>query len=671
MESLLHDILTWVGQHPGWAYAAIFVVAMTESLAIVGMIVPGVMLLLGAGALITTGAIGFWPAWIAASAGAIAGDGLSYSLGRHYNQQIRGVWPFTRIPDQLDQGVAFFERHGSWSVVLGRFFGPTRAIIPLVAGMLRMPPRQFYLANAGSGIVQTLAYLVPGMIFGASLKLAAEAAVRLAILAALLIAGLWITIWLMHRIYLLLAPHASSWLQGLLRWAELHPGMGRIAKALADPNHPDARTLTALASVLILAFLALGVLVGFTLFGAPDLALNRTALDLGLSLHTPLGNRVMLAFNALGSPWTLLPMALLVYLYLRWRRMRRHANYWAAASGFAVLASLVLNAALQVPRPDIGIDLWPAWSFPSAPVLLATSIYGLLAVSLARGLAERWRWVPYAAAGLLVSAVAWARIYFGTEWLTDVTASAALGAAWVAALGLAFRRHSRFDPRTGALAAVALGSLMIGVATYWTVRGPDALARLTPAPQIETIERMSWLAEDWKRLPARRADLSQRAGQPLGIQLAGDPSLLESALAPDGWRRAPMLGWSNALRLLSPSQPLADLPVIPHVHDGRHGSLTLVRDGDENSRDVLRLWRTGFRLDDGEPIWVGNVTAQHKEVVLGLVALPVTEPGDPLTGPLRDEIAAAGSRLGPGATLLLVPSIDEQDREDRAANERE
>ncbi len=140
MEAFLHEILDWVSHNPGWAYALVFLVGVGESLALVGMAIPGVVLLMGAGALIASGAIAFWTAFIAATAGAVLGDGLSYSLGRHFDRRIRETWPFTRFPEQLDQWVAFFDRYGGWSVALGRFAEPVRAIVPLVAGMMRLLP---------------------------------------------------------------------------------------------------------------------------------------------------------------------------------------------------------------------------------------------------------------------------------------------------------------------------------------------------------------------------------------------------------------------------------------------------------------------------------------------------------------------------------------------------
>ncbi|AUB80172.1 bifunctional DedA family/phosphatase PAP2 family protein [Candidatus Thiodictyon syntrophicum] len=628
MDALFDQVLAWVSGHPGWAYAAIFAVAMGESTAIIGLIVPGVVLLLGTGALITTGAIAFWPAFAAAVIGAVVGDGLSYGLGRHYKLRLRGIWPFCRYPESLDQGIAFFARHGTWSVVIGRFAGPSRAFTPLVAGMLDMSPRRFFTADIASAMAQILTYFIPGMVLGASLKLAAEAAVRLAILGLLLAGTLWFIFWAAHRVYRLLAPHAGHWLQRLLRWADLHPGLGGLALALADPTHPDARALTGLAFLLLLGTLLLGAVTGLTLFGPRELALNLAALDLGQSLHTPLGNRLMIALAAFGAPIVVLPMVLLVYAWLRWRGDEHRGHYWLATAAFPLAATLVLGALLAVPRPDLGLHLALPWSFPSGPVVLATSVYGFLAIAIARGLAAPLRWVPYALATTLITAVAGARVYLGAEWLTSVINSIALGLVWVAALGLAFRRHSRLALRPGALAAVAAIGLAAGLSLHDAVTGDRDRERLTPAPRIATLEHRAWQGAAWARLPRHREDLSQRHRHPLTIQYAGDPALLTEALAGSGWQPAPLLDWGSALRLLSPSLPLAEIPVIPQVHDGRHEALILARPTGADHREVLRLWPTRWRLTDGAPLWVGNVTRQHRGLLLNLIVVPTTDTHD-------------------------------------------
>ncbi|MCP5017629.1 MAG: DedA family protein, partial [Ketobacter sp.] len=42
MTELFNQLLEWVSQHPHWAGSVIFLVSMAESLAFIGLIVPGV-----------------------------------------------------------------------------------------------------------------------------------------------------------------------------------------------------------------------------------------------------------------------------------------------------------------------------------------------------------------------------------------------------------------------------------------------------------------------------------------------------------------------------------------------------------------------------------------------------------------------------------------------------
>ncbi|KAB7623019.1 DedA family protein [Alkalilimnicola sp. S0819] len=206
----LEPLLEWIRQHPHWAGFALFLIALTESLAAVGLFVPGAALMFGAGTLIAGGhmSLGSSIAW--AIAGAVLGDSLSYWLGSHYGARLAGRWPFSRYPRLLVRSERFFERHGGKSVLLGRFVGPIRPVIPAVAGMAGMPRGRFLLVNVLSALVWAPAYLLPGAVFAASLSLAAEVAARLlALLAAAALAG---------------------WL-GVLAFSALHSGLRRTALA--------------------------------------------------------------------------------------------------------------------------------------------------------------------------------------------------------------------------------------------------------------------------------------------------------------------------------------------------------------------------------------------------------------------------------------------------------
>lgn len=166
MTEWFTELLGWIESNPSSAGWVVFGVALAESLAIVGVLVPGVIILFGAGTLIGAGILDFWTMCAWAIAGAIIGDGLSFWLGHHF-EYLTERWRWFRLhPDHLQRGVDFFRKYGDLSIALGRFFGPIRAIVPLVAGLMRMPPKRFYAANILSALVWAPAYLLPGMLLG-------------------------------------------------------------------------------------------------------------------------------------------------------------------------------------------------------------------------------------------------------------------------------------------------------------------------------------------------------------------------------------------------------------------------------------------------------------------------------------------------------------------------
>ena len=626
MTAFMQDLLVWIAANPQWAYLLIFGVAMFESLALVGMLVPGAVLMIGAGPPIAAGVLSFWPVMGWAVAGAIVGDGVSYWLGHHYRERLKEMWPFSRYPDSMARGEKFFREYGGKSVAFGRFVGPVRAVIPVVAGMMGMAPGKFYLANVLSALAWAPAYIVPGIVLGASLELAAEATGRLAILALIVILTLWLVGWGVRRLFLVYSPRAGRWVQGLLHWAAGHPRLGEIARALADPTHPEAGALASLAGLLLLGTLAFAFTLGLAIAAAPEWPLNQFVLHLALSLHSPGAHAVMAGFSRLGDVGVIAPLGIAVLLWALVRGWRRPAGYWLAALSFALLAAPLLKVLLQVPRPDLGLSGLSSWAFPSGHVLRATVVYGFLAVWLARPLAAAWRWLPYVGAALLIAGVALARLYFGAHWLTDVLGALGLGLAWVAALGLAFRRHTRPAPAARGLAGVASLALIVAFTLVSLLFHPADLDRYAPPRARLPLTQAAWESPAVAGLPPSRIDLRGRPGQPFTLHYAGELPTLIQALARQGWQVADTLAPENAIRLLSPSLPLAELPLIPHVHDGQHEDLALIKPEGEDNRLVLRLWATPYWLEGRAPLWIGTVTAQHRRLILNLLALPATAP---------------------------------------------
>jgi membrane protein DedA with SNARE-associated domain len=157
-----------------WAAPLAFALAFGESLVFLSLLVPAWAALMGIGALIGAGHLDFSPIWVAAAVGAALGDWLSYWLGKKIGAPIAEIWPLSRYPKLLPRAEALVHRWGAPAIVIGRFFGPLRASVPLVAGIFRMPYWQFQTANFSSAFLWAGVLLTVGDVVGLALEWAWE-----------------------------------------------------------------------------------------------------------------------------------------------------------------------------------------------------------------------------------------------------------------------------------------------------------------------------------------------------------------------------------------------------------------------------------------------------------------------------------------------------------------
>jgi len=154
-------IIAFVQQNEAWAEPIVFALAFGESLAFLSLILPSTVILVGIGGLFGMSGVDFWPVWLAASLGSVLGYAISYWVGYYFKEEIQSIWPFSRRPDLIPRGRAFMEKYGIYSVFLGHFFGPVRAVIPVIAGMYAMPQWQFQIANVASAVLWAFGVLAP------------------------------------------------------------------------------------------------------------------------------------------------------------------------------------------------------------------------------------------------------------------------------------------------------------------------------------------------------------------------------------------------------------------------------------------------------------------------------------------------------------------------------
>jgi len=170
-DEILARILALITENAAIAGPIIGLLAFAESLIVIGVFVPAVALMIAIGGLIAAGVLELGPVLFWAIAGSVLGDWVSYLLGRWIGPSIYRRWPLRNHRAGVARARLFFRRFGFISVFLGRFFGPVRATIPLVAGVMQMPSRTFQLANVTSAIIWVPALLAPGYLAGVSLPL--------------------------------------------------------------------------------------------------------------------------------------------------------------------------------------------------------------------------------------------------------------------------------------------------------------------------------------------------------------------------------------------------------------------------------------------------------------------------------------------------------------------
>src|SRR5262244_164091 len=139
LEAHAQHVVEFVRVHEAWAALVVFALAFGESLAFISLLIPAWAALVGIGVLISHGNLNFWPIWVAGAVGAALGDWLSYWIGLKLGPAVAHVWPLSRNPGLIPRGERFVAKWGALAIFIGRFSGPLRASVPLVAGVFAMP----------------------------------------------------------------------------------------------------------------------------------------------------------------------------------------------------------------------------------------------------------------------------------------------------------------------------------------------------------------------------------------------------------------------------------------------------------------------------------------------------------------------------------------------------
>jgi membrane protein DedA with SNARE-associated domain len=154
----------------GWsAYALVGGFAFAEAGIFIGVVLPGETALFIGGVLAAQGRVSLPIMMVVGSVAAVAGDSLGYEIGRLAGPRVRRTRLSRAIGDaRWKRAEDVVRRRGPAALIVGRWVGVVRTLVPTVSGMSHMPYRKFLFYNAIGGISWAVVVIAIGYLAGAS-----------------------------------------------------------------------------------------------------------------------------------------------------------------------------------------------------------------------------------------------------------------------------------------------------------------------------------------------------------------------------------------------------------------------------------------------------------------------------------------------------------------------
>jgi membrane-associated protein len=166
------SIISGLTHLSGWvAYVLIAAVVFGETAVFLGFVLPGETAVVLGGVLASRGHLSLATLSAVVVAAAVAGPIVGYGIGRRMGDRVFGARAprlLRRMPGGPERARTALRDRGALAVLLGRFVAFVRAVMPAVAGAVRVPYRTFLLYNVVGGIVWGVGYCLLGYLAGSA-----------------------------------------------------------------------------------------------------------------------------------------------------------------------------------------------------------------------------------------------------------------------------------------------------------------------------------------------------------------------------------------------------------------------------------------------------------------------------------------------------------------------
>ncbi len=611
MENYLHDINTYLQMHPHMGIIFAFIIALTESLPLIGTIIPGSITMTVIGILIGRGLIPGFTTLIWATLGALAGDTIGFYIGKYYNEGLLNVWPFKKHPTWLTKGEDFFKKHGGKSILIGRFVGPARSSVPLIAGLLKMPWGRFFLAAIPSAFLWAIAYMLPGVLIGAiSLELPKGMTTKFIIIGLVVIVFLWLIFWAIQRFFVFLASFFNRLINKTWDWLSHHHGSKFLIRLITNRNNPKDHhqlTLIILAGISLLLFITVLLNV---IFQGSFTHLNQPLFHFLQSIRTHHADAVFVGITLLGDSPDIFVFGLIIVLGLMWKKQWRSVWHFLALLIITGACVYFLKWIIHSPRPSGLAYQIPSSSFPSGHTTFSLAFYGFAAFLIAKQISRKWHWISYSTAATLIVLIGFSRLYLGAHWFTDILGSIFLGFTILLIVITSYRRYPPKPFATVYWFIFMVLALLIPWGAYTGARYNTMIKRYEYLWPTQTIYMNAWWTNPTKYLPVYRQNRFGNPIQPFNVQWADTIDNIKQNLKRQGWTIIHnTTDMKNALNRFASYKPEQHLPLFPQLYRHQPAVLFVIKHVPKKQTIIeLRLWSTGITFNNTEvPLWIGSI----------------------------------------------------------------